>query len=714
MVTALHNFDFFAGIHVESMARQFTLQALAQGHFRYQSVEIFKKKSLGVGSYGTVYKAKCDELPCAAKILHPTLFETNDPSSLKIIQRFDQECNFLSGIRHPHIVQYLGMTRDPETGLPVLLMELMDESLTRFLERSKDPLPFHLQVNLCHDIALALAYLHSNGIIHRDLSSNNVLLIAGSRAKVTDFGMSKLADANRHATPSTLCPGTEVYMSPEALRDPPVYTMKLDCFSFGVLTIQIITRQFPAPQPALKLVEDPRYPLGRIQVLVPETERRKSHLILIEVTHPLHSLAINCLNYNERDRPSAQELCSYLDALKQASSYSESLQQSQDRAQSRIANREVEYLQVQMEQKSKQIELLCHQLEASELITVQFQDNLAQKDKTIADLQERLSASRERQMRQLQQTSKEETVTTTNKLTLKWRKSRGAPQAMTRGSATADERAVYFNSTESVSVYAYYADTGKWSTFLDCPKVNFSLAAVKGHVTAVGGEQFHQPTNTLLSLSGEGKNMKWLELYPPMPTKRLFCAVVSCQEALIVAGGQGGAGNILNTVEIMDSKTEQWSIASCLPYPLSNATISSCGLHLYILGGNDRDGKTTSVLTCSLTSLLESCNLEPQVKKRLSLANSDSSKVWQTLANLPVYYSTSAAVNRQLLAIGGEDTDSIKTTAVYAYNFSGDCWDVNSCTAISRSHCLVVVLPQGNGVMIVGGDTHAVEIATIA
>ena len=102
------------------------------------------------------------------------------------------------------------------------------------------------------------------------------------------------------------------------------------------------------------------------------------------------------------------------------------------------------------------------------------------------------------------------------------------------------------------------------------------------------------------------------------------------------------------------------------------------------------------------------------MKKRLSLANSDSSKVWQTLANLPVYYSTSAAVNRQLLAIGGEDTDSIKTTAVYAYDFSGDCWDVNSCTAISRSHCLVVVLPQGNGVMIVGGDTHAVEIATIA
>ena len=72
-------------------------------------------------------------------------------------------------------------------------MELMDESLTRFLGRSTAPLPYHSQLNICHDVSLALSYLHSNAIIHRDLSSNNVLLIGeGSRAKVTDFGISKL------------------------------------------------------------------------------------------------------------------------------------------------------------------------------------------------------------------------------------------------------------------------------------------------------------------------------------------------------------------------------------------------------------------------------------------------------------------------------------------------------------------------------------------
>ena len=103
-------------------------------------------------------------------------------------------------------------------------------------------------MNLSQDIAQALAFLHANGIIHRDLSSNNVLLIAGSRAKVTDFGMSKFTDLNAaHLSTMTQCPGTPAYMSPEALDESPVYTEKLDSFSFGVLLVRILCRKFPQP-----------------------------------------------------------------------------------------------------------------------------------------------------------------------------------------------------------------------------------------------------------------------------------------------------------------------------------------------------------------------------------------------------------------------------------------------------------------------------------
>ena len=166
-------------------------------------------------------------------------------------------------------------------------MELMDESLTKLLERSTGPLPYHTQLNICHDVALALAYLHSNDIIHRDLSSNNVLLIGeGSRAKVTDFGMSKLIGMNPRMTPLTMRPGTQAYMPPEALIQPPRYSDKLDCFSHGVLTIQIVTRQFPNPTDATTTIEDARFPTGIIHVPVPERERRKKD---IDPSCPLHS-----------------------------------------------------------------------------------------------------------------------------------------------------------------------------------------------------------------------------------------------------------------------------------------------------------------------------------------------------------------------------------------------------------------------------------------
>ena len=279
-------------------------QAAQQHPFHYQSFQIDKSQPLGHGSYGAVYKAKCDQLPCAAKVLHPTIVDpsNHDPGAVRIMDRFRQECALLESIRHPNIVQYLAMALDPESRLPVLLMELLDESLTKMLERSPQSLAYYVQVDICHDIALAIAYLHSNNIIHRDLSSNNVLIIAGRRAKVTDFGMSKLAGAAPTMTPLTMCPGTLAYMPPEALRDPPRYTKKLDCFSEGVVMIQVCTRLWPEPGPRTQLVPFPASPTGSMEIPVLEPERRKKHIDLIDPNHALLLIAIDCLKFHERER----------------------------------------------------------------------------------------------------------------------------------------------------------------------------------------------------------------------------------------------------------------------------------------------------------------------------------------------------------------------------------------------------------------------------
>jgi serine/threonine protein kinase len=335
----------------------------------FKSVQLFKDQTLGIGSYGAVCKAKCNDLGCAAKVLHPTLF---DPTAqLQVsrkqehrlpIKRFEQECEFLSTIRHPNIVQYLCMHQDPDTGLPVLLMELMDNSLTHFLESSPQPIPYHIQVNICHDITLALStsFLHSNGIIHREVSSNNVLLRGNILAKVTDFGMAKLGDLNPQATryTFTMCPGTDVYMPPEAVQDEPVYTEKIDCFSFGVIIVQTSIRQFPKPENRRQRIESNHSELPR-EVRVAEVDRRQNHISQVDPNHPLLPIALDCLRDKDTERPSAQQLCERVASLKDRPDYSDSVAAAQQESQQLRQQPQ----QGKIEEKERQLRQLREQLQ---------------------------------------------------------------------------------------------------------------------------------------------------------------------------------------------------------------------------------------------------------------------------------------------------------------------------------------------------------------
>ena len=329
----------------------------------FQEIRLHRDDQLGTGSYGMVCKASVDDLVCAAKILHLTFFQMTDlsPGSLSpMMNQFHRECELLSSIRHPCIVQYLATYQDPETRLPALLMELMDESLTKCLEcclEAKTPLPYHVQINFCHDVAMAVSYLHSRGIIHRDLSSNNILLIGRNRAKVTDFGMSKLTEVNKRMTPLTQCPGTMFYMSPEALRTPPTYSEKLDIFSLGVLMIQIVTCKFPSPKDPKKTIRDPR--LGVIEIPVPELDRRKDDINEMSLDHPLSHMMLECLADEPRNRSRAGHICRQLVILKSQQRYHESVEEEKGRsaAVSRLTgevlarNEEIQRLKEEVQQK---------------------------------------------------------------------------------------------------------------------------------------------------------------------------------------------------------------------------------------------------------------------------------------------------------------------------------------------------------------------------
>ena len=292
--------------------------------YSQSSVHVYTDQVLGTGSYRRVYKAKVDNFICATKALHPVL--SAGCASDSGARRFQEECEFLSALKHPNIVQYLGVHVDPVSKLPLLLMELMnDENLTQFLANSPRLLPFHVQVNISHDVSQALSYLHSNRVIHRDLSGSNVLLIGTVlKAKVCDFGMAKLLEINPSYRQSlTMCPGNAAYMAPEALRDNPKYDEKLDCFSFGVLVVQILTGVFPQPGDRNEQIKDSHYG-GTVVKVVPEIERRRNHIGLVNPHNLLLHIALECLIDDPFQRPSSQQLCEKVVNLKECRTYRES------------------------------------------------------------------------------------------------------------------------------------------------------------------------------------------------------------------------------------------------------------------------------------------------------------------------------------------------------------------------------------------------------
>ena len=151
----------------------------------------------------------------------------------------------MSSLRHPNITQFLGLCFLPGTPLPLLVMERLESSLDDLLE-SITNLPLSLKRSILEDVARGLLYLHDKNppIIHRDLTSKNVLLTSALVAKITDMGNSRIVNMKpgQMAKTMTKFPGTLVYMPPEAQDESHQYGASMDIFSFGHLALYTITQ----------------------------------------------------------------------------------------------------------------------------------------------------------------------------------------------------------------------------------------------------------------------------------------------------------------------------------------------------------------------------------------------------------------------------------------------------------------------------------------
>ena len=162
-------------------------------------------------------QVKYQQIICAGKRIHEALLDVENEGVPEMVSKYLQECQLMSSLRHPNITQFLGLCFLPGTQLPLLVMERLETSLDDLLENVPN-LPLTIKCSVLEQVVL---YLHKRNppVIHRDLTSRNVLLTTSLVAKITDMGNSRIADMRPGQMVRTLSalPGTSIYMPPEAL-----------------------------------------------------------------------------------------------------------------------------------------------------------------------------------------------------------------------------------------------------------------------------------------------------------------------------------------------------------------------------------------------------------------------------------------------------------------------------------------------------------------
>jgi serine/threonine protein kinase/Flp pilus assembly protein TadD len=235
------------------------------------------ERELGRGGMATVYLARDrkHDRPVAIKIVHPDIVDS------ETAQRFLREIQILSRLQHPHILALLdsGSTNEAHPR-PFYVMPYVDgETLRQRLTR-EGPLPLPEALRLVREAGEAIHYAHTQGLVHRDVKPENILLSQG-HALVADFGIARAAGvaAGNRLTRTGLSIGTPQYMSPEQIGGEPEVDARADQYSLACVLYELLAGQPPFTGPSVgavlsRQVLDPVPPLTTLRPGLPGSIRR--------------------------------------------------------------------------------------------------------------------------------------------------------------------------------------------------------------------------------------------------------------------------------------------------------------------------------------------------------------------------------------------------------------------------------------------------------
>lgn len=243
---------------------------------------------LGQGGMGAVYKARDTELDriVALKLIRPEL--ARDPETLR---RFKQELILARQVTHKNVIRIFDLGQSD--GIKFITMDFVEGQDLRQLLRARGKFPAEQAAKIMLQICRALEAAHTEGVIHRDLKPQNIMLDSSGRVYVMDFGIARSAYLPGMTQTGQLI-GTPDYMSPEQARGEKL-TERSDLFSLGVIFYELLTAKSPYPAEA------------PLETLWKRMQEKPTPPIVIdpEVPKPLSDIVMKALEIKVEDRVSS-------------------------------------------------------------------------------------------------------------------------------------------------------------------------------------------------------------------------------------------------------------------------------------------------------------------------------------------------------------------------------------------------------------------------